>query len=555
MKKLLFRGILLFIIIVGSEACHYKPFIGYLTNQEGFKKFSKKEQIAGNNSNPQRDYKVNKYDWTLRVFPEKKSIRGKMVIHFTPLSNQNTFLFDLQRKMKIKEYLCSLSGAKIERKGDLLTLILPDESNTGERITLKIVYEGKPANVLNEGPIQWKEDQKGRPWISTVTEGIGPQFIMPCNALLRAEPDSVSISITVPESLKVSANGRLKKVQHNDLNKTKTYIHKVTSPINIYNISFNIGHFVEFTKPYVDINGVERKLFFNVLDYNLTIADSFYSQTPRIMEEFEKMFGEYPFWNDGCKFIESTFSAMEHQSGIAMGSNYRNNRRDYNGTLVHELSHEWWGNSVTGRDYCDIWLHEGMATFSEALFLEKVYGKELYDWSINNFSRRVSNTIPVHKQCDVLYNSWVHSTDLDIYNKGALILHSLRQLVGNDSLFLKSIYALQKHFSGQNISTDQFVLKLNELLGENYSEFFNWYLYESRPPVLKVYVSKIKGVYQYKWHRNVPFYSDGIITLRHGEDLLELKPTAAIQSFSLTDGQLPKFLFGNSIYYKVEFIY
>ena len=115
----------------------------------------------------------------------------------------------------------------------------------------------------------------------------------------------------------------------------------------------------------MDINGVERVLTFQVLDYNREKASKFYEQTSIILREFEKLYGEFPFWEDGCKFIESTFSAMEHQSGIAMGADYKNNWKEFNTTLIHELSHEWWGNSLTGKDYCDIWMHEGMATYSE----------------------------------------------------------------------------------------------------------------------------------------------------------------------------------------------
>ena len=91
------------------------------------------------------------------------------------------------------------------------------------------------------------------------------------------------------------------------------------------------------------------------------------------------LYGVFPWWNDGCRFVESTFAAMEHQSCIAMGDDYRKDWKDtINTTLVHEIAHEWWGNNVTGSDYCDIWIHEGMATYSEALFLEKFLGTEDY---------------------------------------------------------------------------------------------------------------------------------------------------------------------------------
>lgn len=534
------------------NACYYKPFIGYRINKKGFKHFSKQEKISGDNTNPERDYKVNRYDWDVEVFPEKKRIAGKMVIHFTATSNQKTFLFDLQKRMQITAFESSIGNPKISRKHDLLYLKFEENVVAKTRIKLTIQYEGKPANIAGEGPVQWKKDEKGRDWISTVTEGIGPQFIMPCNALLRAESDSSTINVTVPENLIVVSNGKLTGVIDNKTNRTKTYKHEITNPINTYSLSFNIGHFVKLTKPYVDSKGVDREIEFQVLDYHQAVADSFYNQTPHVLKVFEKIYGPYPFWSDGCKFIESTFGAMEHQSGIAMGSNYRLNWRALNGTLVHELAHEWWGNSVTGKDYCDIWMHEGMATYSEALVAEQLYGKDDYELRIKFCARSVKNTIPILKECNVLYNSWVGSADKDIYNKGALTMHSLRKVVNNDSLFFKSLYTIQRDFTKQNISTEELIARFNELLGDNYTALFDWYLKKAKPPILEFFHDKKENIIYFKWKNNIPFYADGEVVLKVGETITTLKPTIAYQSLEVTENLEPEFLVEKSIYYLVE---
>jgi len=545
--KLTIFGILLMLL----NSCYYKPFIGYTLNKRDFKKFSKREKIAGNNANPQRDYHLNKYDWNVKVFPKKKRISGKMIIYFTPNSDQNIFLFDLQNKMKIKSFTCSVKNSKIKRKRDLLYLVFENNIPQNTRVEFTINYEGKPANVFGQGPIKWKLDKQKRPWISTITEGIGPQFIMPCNALLNAEADSCNINITVPKDLIAVANGKLKKVISNK-NSTKTYNYSVTNPINIYNISFNIGHFKKITKPYTDINGIEREIECQVIDYNYKIANKFYDQAPTIMREFEKIFGEFPWWNDGCKFIESNFSAMEHQSGIAMGDDYATYGNGYNLTLVHELAHEWWGNNITGKDYCDIWIHEGLATYAEALFLEKLFGKETYEKYTANFANDVKNTIPLYKKCDVLYNSWTNEADEDIYDKGALLMHSLRIVVNDDTLFFNSLKTIQKVFKQQNVSTKKFTNKFNELLKNDYSELFDWYLNQTKPPILQIVIDKEKGKLHYKWKEEIPFFENGEITLQKGEDLIVLTPTKNYQTYTIRNIQLKDFLIGKSIYYKVQ---
>ncbi len=120
MKKPVFayKTVLLTILLSGLNACYYKPFVGYLTHKKGFKHFNNKEKLAGNNSNPHRDYHVNRYDWDLEIFPEQKKIEGKMEITFTSDSKQQSFLFDLQKRMKIKDFSTSVGNPQIKRKGE-----------------------------------------------------------------------------------------------------------------------------------------------------------------------------------------------------------------------------------------------------------------------------------------------------------------------------------------------------------------------------------------------------------------------------------------------------
>ncbi len=546
------RTVLFALAILALQSCYYKPFIGYQLNKKGFKNFSKAERMAGDNTNPQRDYHVNRYDWAVEIFPERKKISGQMDITFTTGSAQSTFLFDFQKSMKIDSVTSSFGNPSVKRQGDLLYFIFDEPVPINTRIELSIVYGGKPVNVAGEGPIQWKEDEKGRTWISTQTEGVGPHFIMPCSALLRTEPDSVTIAVTVPKDLVVASNGRLTGIEEHSEDDTKTYKHEVVNRINIYNISFNVGHFVELVKPYTDMNGVERELSFMVLDYHEATADTFYDQTPIVLKKLEALYGEFPFWDDGCKFIESTFSAMEHQSGIAMGADYRYDWKNYNLTLIHELAHEWWGNSITGYDYCDIWIHEGMATYSEALVLERLFDAEAYELRLSYGAYGTENAIPILKECDVLYNSWTNSADLDIYDKGALMMHSLRKVVADDDLFFVSLRNISEELAHTNISTAELREKFAEQLGQDYSDLFDWYLLKARPPVLEVFPDRDSGLIYYRWSELVPFYPNGEVYMKREEETMSLLPSIEYQSVEVKSGDKIEFLVEKSIYYTVD---
>jgi aminopeptidase N len=546
--------ILFFLITVLLSSCYYKPFVGYRFNKSGFKNFNKKEHFAGDNANPFRNYDVKKYVWNLEIFPNKKKVSGDVIMEFVVGRSQNIFIFDFKKGMKVTTYKSSLGEPELKQKGDLLYLTYADNVPLGTRISLMIEYNGKPKNIAGEGPLQWKKDNKGRHWISTSTEGIGPHFIMPCNGLLRDEPDTTEINITVPNNLVVAANGRLIDVSENKKNLTKTFKHLVTNPINIYNISFNIGHFVTLEKKYTDINGVDRVIECQVMDYNEEKADTFYNQAPKIMKVFEELYGTFPWWNDGCRFIESTFSAMEHQSGIAMGDDYRYDWEEYNLTLVHELSHEWWGNNITAYDYCDAWIHEGLATYSEALFLEKVYGKEAYKKKVMRFYYGTANKIPIKKVCGVQYSSWISYYDMDIYDKGALMMHSLRILVNDDDLFFKSLKTFQKDLSRSNISSDHFIQKFNNLLGNDYSLMFDLYLNEVEPPYLnlKIDFENSKKVINYKWSNPLPFeLKNGIVVLIENKEVV-LYPNSEFQKLEVGFDVEVNFLTSKSIYFLLK---
>ena len=551
MRNLVSKIILFFFVLVQSS-CYYKPFIKYTFNKEGFKKFSKKEKLAGNNENPHRAYQVNKYDWAVEIFPDKKQIAGTMSISFTPTIRQDTFLFDLQKRMKIKRS-STTEDFNLKHDGDFLYFNFKEKQAAGKRITLTIQYEGKPVNLMGLGPIQWKNDDKGRHWISSITEGVGPHFMMPCNILLGNEADTTVISVTVPSNLTVTANGQLIGVV--EAENKKTFKHLVTNPINIYNISFNAGHFVQLSKPYTDVNGVERNIECFVMDYRKEVADDYYNQAPIIMKEFEQLFGVFPWWNDGCRFVESTFAAMEHQSCIAMGDEYYKDWKDtINTTLVHELAHEWWGNSVTGKDYCDIWIHEGMATYSEALFLEKFLGKEDYTERMRKMVFSTYNTIPIHKVCGVVYNSWTNGPDQDIYNKGALMMHSLRVLVNDDALFLQALKQIQVDFAVQNISSEEMVTKLNKSLLDDYSPMLNWYLDEAKPPQLEIRIDKKKGKLHYRWAREIPLMMRQELVVLRNEEEMRINPTTEFQTTDVVSGEKLRFLIERGIYYQLNIL-
>jgi len=524
-------------IVLLAFGCKFTPFVKYqFTDKDtDLPKFGKYSYLAGTNSVHRSAYDITRYDWKLKVYPEIKEIKGSMEIWMDITRAEDSLLFDVSKNFKIDSVRCK-KPLKYKRKRHLMYAIFDENLEKDSQLELTIYYHGKPPNIIGEGSVIWKESAGETPWFSTQTEGVGVHHLFPCKDLLIDEPEEVFMEITVPEPLVTAANGKLLSTETNE-EWTTTKWH-VDNSINVYNISFNVGDFLKFTLPYKSVNGNTYDLEFYALKENEKAAREFYAQTPKVLRECEELFGEYPWWNDGLKFVESTFSAMEHQGCIAMGSDYYADWEDVNTTLIHEIAHEWWGNSITASDYSDIWLHEGFATFSEALVVERLFGYDHYlKYFRNTMYWDIMNKRPIQKTPNVRYTSWATYADGDIYPKGAMLMHTLRTQMEDDKLFFSILKDAQTEFKDTTISSDQFQEYFLAHSNADLEHFFSKLLRDSEPPKLQYTVfknaDKTKAEIRFKWHESVPKNYKMRIQFLADEKIIYLEPTHETQVISL----------------------
>lgn len=185
--------------------------------------------------------------------------------------------------------------------------------------------------------------------------------------------------------------------------------------------------------------------------------------------------------------VEAPYEGMEYQSVIAIGDGYGKNKRwnyeniDYDYLVVYELAHEWWGNTVTMSDMADAWISEGFATYSEHLFIEDKFTYEEYISAVATNMRYIINIWPMVGTKDVNDNLFLGG---DIYNKGAAMLHNLRCTIDNDSILFSMIKEFYNDFKFKTIESFDFVHFVNDYTGNDYTDFFNKFLYDINPPIL-----------------------------------------------------------------------
>lgn len=495
--------------------------------------FTLKDTLRGQLNHYRSCYDVYFYNLNVDIEFKTKTISGNVDIYFNTIKNFDTLQIDLYQNISLDSILCENSKLPFYRKYDAVFVLMGHQVIAAEKMKISVYYHGKPKIAAKppwEGGFVWSKDKNGKPWIGVACEQEGACLWWPVKDHLSDKPDSMMLNFTIPSGLMCVSNGHLIDSVPN--NRKTIFRWKVTYPINSYNATFYIGDFRHFTIPYKSLD-TTFNLDFYVLPYNLDKAREHFAQTTAILQYYESIYGPYPWPRDGYKLIESPYQGMENQTAIAYGNGYKNLANLFDHIILHESAHEWWGNSVNVPDYAEIWIHEGFASYSEALYAEHIYGLKIYLNLIRFYSYIIQNKKPVIGPHDVNY--WDYK-DGDVYMKGALMLHTLRNTLSNDSLFfdiIKSFYNLNKY---KTVVTQNFVDMVNQKTRKDYTWFFMQYLYDRKCPELIWQFSnnkdKNKNELSYKWSNVASDFSIPV-KIQNDSTTTIIWPTLKLQKIDL----------------------
>ncbi len=487
-------------------------------------------QLLGAPSNYRTCFDVSHYDLHVTIDPAHKSISGHVVISSTATTNFDTLQIDLYENLHIDRIESNHQQLFYKREKGAVFIAMPRRITKDQKFDLTVYYEGKPVVAKRppwNGGFVWKKDKDRNPWIGVSCETEGASIWWPCKDMISDEPDSADVYITTSNKLMAVSNGILKDTASNS-NKTTTFHWKISYPINNYNITFYIGNFKLLADSYTSkLTGKVTALNHYVLPYNLEKAKTHFQQLKPILEFYENMFGEYPWQRDGFKLVESPYEGMEHQSAIAYGNGYKNDFGLFDYIILHETAHEWWGNSVTAADFADVWLHEGFASYCEALYVEKLAGKEAYIKYMYWQRMTIQNKRPVVRKQNIRYFDY---HDEDVYNKGSWVLHTLRNTINNDSLFFDILKTFRIENNQQQIHSEKFIQLVNKKTGKDYTWFFKQYLYNRKAPFLEYYW--VNTDFYFRWtNTDVDFKLP--IELKVAGEITKLYPTSTIKKITL----------------------
>jgi aminopeptidase N len=384
--------------------------------------------------------------------------------------------------IKSKGSNCSYSW-----NNDVIRVVLKNTYNY-EPFDLTVYYQGHP---LEGGLQSFDWSYHGTPLvpiISTLSEPYFAQAWWPCKDLPKDKADSVDINITVRSDLYAASNGLLREIVDNGY--TKTYKWHEKYPITTYLVSIAATNYAIFSNWYHPIAGDSMEVIYCVYPEKLSSAQDLWPITPSMIEYFANTFGEYPFVEEKYGMSHFTWGgAMEHQTNTSIVSSW------YSEWVVcHELAHQWWGDYITIHDWHQIWLNEGFASYSEALWAEYTRGESVYHTYINSMKYTDGGTIFIEDTTD----AWnIFSTI--VYDKGAWVLHMLRHTVGDYDFFniLRAYYS-DPRFAHNWADTDGFKDVCETVSGMELDYFFDQWIYGTYYPQYQYsYITEPVGESEY----------------------------------------------------------
>ncbi len=497
---------------------------------------TRQEMLRGSVTPEREWWDLQHYDLSVQFFPETKTIKGSNVISFKTLKAGNKMQIDLQTPLAMTKITHGNSELKFEREGFVYLVTLEKELPKGIEDAITVYWEGRPTESKNppwSGGITWGRDDLGEHFITTTCQGIGASIWWANKDHGSDEPDrGMKINITVPENLVAVSNGRLKKVDENKSDKTKTYHWEVTNPINNYGVNANIGNYVNWSEKYKGLGG-DLDVNYWTLAHQKDAAMKQFKEVPRMLEAFEHWFGKYPFYEDGYKLIAVSYAGMEHQSSVTYGNYFRNGYRGrdvsftgigykFDFIIVHESGHEWFGNNISMKDAADMWIHEGFTNYSENLFVEYWFGKKDGEDYVIGSRKNIRNESTIIGT----YNSNREGSG-DMYYKGGNLLHTIRHIINDDEKWRGILQGLNKDFWHQTVTTNQIETYISTKSGIDLSKVFDQYLRTTKIPMLRY---KIDGkTVSFNYENVVSGFAMPIRVSVNGKEMV-INPTELLQT-------------------------
>jgi hypothetical protein len=447
------------------------------------------------------DYDIHYHRCEWAVDPTQLYISGKVTTYFEPLaSNFNLLRFHLEDVLVVDSVRYHGATATYSQGAGVLGISLPTLA-AGSLDSVSIWYHGVPANSGFGSFIQ--STHGSAPIVWTLSEPFGGSDWWPCKDDLTDKADSIDVLITTGNAYRGASNGLL--VAERTQGNQTTYHWRHRYPIATYLICLAVTNYAQFTHQ-VPLPGGNLPVLNYVFPEDSAAAFGQTLDIIPLIQLYDSLFGAYPFAAE--KYGHAQFGwggGMEHQTMTFMGG--------YGFELqAHELAHQWFGNKITTGSWEDIWLNEGFATYCSGLAYENLLGGVYWLPFKQGHIQSVTSAPAGSVWCsDTTSVNRIFSGRLT-YNKGAMILHQLRWLMGDQAFFT----AIHNYINDPALTysfarTRDLKAHLEAVYGQSLTGYFDDWFYGQGFPSYRLEYSYANGQFigllsQTQSHASVSFF-------------------------------------------------
>lgn len=422
------------------------------------------------------------YEFNINVNDTNNIISGSARITLKFIGPVTSFDLDLKntdpsgKGMTIKTVTFSGGGIEWHHRNDKIIIALNSEAKAGSTGEFSITYAGIPA----DGLIISKNKFGNRTFFADHWPDRARNYL-PCIDH-PGDKAIVDFKIICPKRYEVVASGHL--VEESDLpDGTKLTHWKEDVPLPTKVMTFGVASFA------VQLAGTVDGIPVWTWVYPENSKEGFfdYSVAVKPLELYIKLIGPYSYEKLANVQSKTIFGGLENAGCIFYSENSVTGQGRVESLMAHEIAHQWFGNSVTEADWHHIWLSEGFATYLTSVYLEKTYGNKKLEESMKSARDRVLRSFerspgPV---IDTTITDLMRLLNANSYQKGAWVLHMLRQEIG-DECFWKGMRSYYEHFRNGNALTSDFETTMEKASGTNLGKFFHQWLYLPGQPDLKI---------------------------------------------------------------------
>ncbi len=437
---------------------------------------------------PRQPIDVEHYRFALTLADSTDRIDGEATVRLRYLADGLTRVEldlatvtpDRQGKgMVVRDVSSGGATLSFTHANDRLVMTLAAPSTKGGVAEFVVRYAGIPAEGLLIGPNKYGDrgffsddwPNKARQWLPTIDH--------------IADKATMEMDVTAPAHYQVISNGR--RLEETDLpNARRRTIWRESVPIAPWLYVLGVARFA--VQHVGDYQGIPLETWVFARDRDAGFHD-FAVPVKDVLAFYSEFIGPFSYEKLANVQSNSVSGGMEAASAIFYSAGSVTGKRDvrWRNVIIHEIAHQWWGNAVTEKDWDDVWLSEGFATYFTLLFIEHAYGRDAFAAGLRDSRKTVIDFDAKRPDYRVVHDNLADMSQVTTamtYQKGSWVLHMLRERMGNDR-FWAGIREYHARYRDANASTSDFRQVMERAAGEDLSAFFDQWLYRGGIPRLE----------------------------------------------------------------------